>query len=245
MARASLRVVGSVLIASLAAARCGGSVVQTSGGPTSSATSGGTGGASSTTTTASTSSGNGAASSSSSSTTSSSGCPQQAPMQHRATETACAPSAPVNGPYPPCMTDADCQMGDGFGSLLMGKCIMTSDGGTTCDFNACATDADCPDPTNVCSCQGLSGGEGRFGSLCITANCHTDADCGPMGYCSPSVDFGCGSFFGTQGYYCHTCADTCVEDTDCPPDPMQGPDPHCAYDPTVGHWACGYGLCAG
>ena len=54
----------------------------------------------------------------------------------------------------------------------------------------------------------------------------------------------CGGFYGTEGFYCRTCQDTCVEDADCPPE-QNGPPGYCAYDPTVGHWACGYGFCAG
>jgi hypothetical protein len=97
----------------------------------------------------------------------------------------------------------------------------------------------------VCSCQGQSGADGKLASVCIPANCHTDADCGSKGYCSPSVSFMCGANFGTQGWYCHTCADTCVEDADCPADPSKGPGHYCAYDPTQGHWACGYAFCVG
>ncbi len=131
-------------------------------------------------------------------------------------------------------------MGDGFGGLLQGKCTTAH----VCDYDACTTDADCPDATNVCSCEGQTGGEdGRFGSVCIMADCHTDADCG-SGYCSPSASFGCGG--ATVGYYCHTCADTCVNDSDCQPSPTnQGPAGYCAFDPTVGSWACGYSICAG
>jgi hypothetical protein len=127
-------------------------------------------------------------------------------------------------------------MPDGLGSLLKGKCTA----GQVCDYNACATDADCPDPANVCSCQGQTGHNGNFGSVCLLANCHTDADCGAMGYCSPSGSIDCGHAFGTLGFYCRTCADTCVTDADCPADPTKGPNHYCAYDPTQGHWACGY-----
>jgi hypothetical protein len=54
----------------------------------------------------------------------------------------------------------------------------------------------------------------------------------------------CGSHFGTAGFYCHTCADTCVNDADCqtgtPPTPAS-----CVYDPTVSHWTCTSSVCAG
>ena len=135
------------------------------------------------------------------------------------------------------MTSADCKMADGFGGLVVGTCTAAE----VCDYDACTTDATCPDATNVCICQGQTPGDGKFGSVCIQANCHVDTDCGPSGFCSPSIT-SCG---GTTGYYCHVCADTCVNDSDCPTDPTLGPYPECAYDATVGHWACTYALCSG
>jgi len=133
-----------------------------------------------------------------------------------------------------------CVSGDGFGGLLQGKCTPSS-GGLTCDFNECTTDVTCSDPANVCGCQGETYGDGRFGSVCVTANCHVDADCGATGYCSPSL-VPCG---GAIGWYCHTCADTCVNSSDCSPNATMGQSPLCGYDPTVGHWACATGICSG
>jgi len=89
----------------------------------------------------------------------------------------------------------------------------------------------------------VTGAGSGIGAICVEANCHTDADCGSNGYCSPTVDSECGSFYGTVGFYCHTCDDTCTDDTDC--GNGQPGSPYCAYDPTVGHWACGDGFCAG
>ena len=110
-----------------------------------------------------------------------------------------------------------------------------------CDYDQCTTDASCPGTgTQVCSCQGQTApSQLGYGSNCIQANCHTDADCGPGGYCSPTYGLGCGPFFGTEGWYCHTCADTCVNDSDCPTNAW------CEYDPVVGHWSCNTGVCAG
>jgi hypothetical protein len=173
---------------------------------------------------------------SSSSSTSSSGCLSGVPANHRVQEATCAPSMPGGA----CTTDADCIEGNGFGSLLHGTCTTTS-AGQMCDYNTCTTDASCPAPTDVCSCQGQSGNITNTGSACVPADCHTDADCGPGGYCSQTPAF-CG---GALGWYCHTCADTCVEDTDCPADPNPGAGPFCAFDPTVGHWSCAYTQCAG
>jgi hypothetical protein len=137
-----------------------------------------------------------------------------------------------------CTTDTDCAAGQ-VGMTQNGKCVMGS-----CDFNQCVTDADCPGG-QVCSCQGQTrawAGQ-SFGSVCITANCRVDADCGKDAFCSPTVSPGCGSFYGTQGFFCHTCEDTCVNDTDCPT--QNGSPGYCAFDATVGHWTCNYGYCAG
>jgi hypothetical protein len=89
---------------------------------------------------------------------------------------------------------------------------------------------------------------GRVGSrnTCIHSNCRVDSDCA-SGYCSPSVSPECGPFYGILGYYCHSCDDTCTNDSECVQtgsngQPVKG---YCAYQPTVGHWACGFGFCAG
>jgi hypothetical protein len=121
---------------------------------------------------------------------------------------------------------------------VQGKCEDS-----TCDYNQCTTDTDCGGSTPVCSCQGQTHGYAgsSVGSVCIPGNCNTDADCGAGGFCSPTVSPECGAFYGTQGWYCHTCQDTCINDGDCT---QQGTG-YCAYDPAVGHWACGYGICAG
>jgi hypothetical protein len=115
------------------------------------------------------------------------------------------------------------------------------DGGSP---DQCITDSDCTDG-GICSCKGASRGWGGAsnGNVCIPGNCRVDSDCGPGGACSPTVDPGCGSFYGVEGYYCHTCADQCLNDADCTSD--SGPNGYCAYDPSVGYWACGYGFCAG
>jgi hypothetical protein len=100
--------------------------------------------------------------------------------------------------------------------------------------------------TWVCSCEGQTFGYAHQsqGNTCISSNCHTDADCGAGFFCSPTVDASCGSFYGVQGFYCHTCQDTCVNDSDCAAG-AGSPAGYCAFDPSVGHWACGYGACAG
>jgi hypothetical protein len=236
---------GLVVLALVATAGCSGSVTGTGA---SGLSSGGSSASSTTTTSATTTtSGTSTTTTSGTSTTTTSsgsggqgGCPPQTPGNHRAVATPCSPSTPATA----CTTDADCMMGDGFGSLIAGKCVASS-AGQTCDYNQCASDSTCPDPTNVCICEGQAGNhDSMFGSECLPANCHTDADCGPNGFCSPSGSVSCGDAQGYDGWYCHTCADTCVNTEDCP---MQTgmPPSSCVYDPTVGHWTCTSGFCAG
>jgi hypothetical protein len=67
-----------------------------------------------------------------------------------------------------------------------------------------------------------------------------DSDCGPDGYCSPSIEGNC--FFGQSPYFCHTARDTCTDDSDCPSvDAEAGSCPivtPCAYDTGEQRWAC-------
>src|SRR5262249_38613105 len=134
--------------------------------------------------------------------------------------------------------DTDCAQPAG----PIGKCGTDK----LCTYDACTTDADCAPSAEVCSCKGQSFGyaHASLGNVCVQGNCHTDADCGAGLFCSPTVDSGCGSFYGVTGFYCHGCQDTCVDDSDCPAT-ANSPAGYCAYDPSVGHWACGYGFCAG
>jgi hypothetical protein len=91
-------------------------------------------------------------------------------------------------------------------------------------------DADCGSG-ELCYCGGPP-----QGTLCVAAgNCRVDADCGPGFFCSPSH----GSSPGEVGpFYCHTCKDVCVNDSDCHgSDPMYGPFV-CNYFPSDGDWGC-------
>jgi hypothetical protein len=172
------------------------------------------------------------------SSTSSSGqpitCPPPEPKNHRTAEMACGPSMPAKT----CATDADCSSP---APQPAGKCVAG-----TCSWNQCTQDGDCTG-NDVCVCQNQSFGWAHMslGSVCVPANCHTDSDCGPGGFCSPTVSASCGPFYGVQGFYCHTCKDTCIDDSDCGPAWDGGPAGYCAYDPSVGHWACGNSFCAG
>jgi hypothetical protein len=77
-------------------------------------------------------------------------------------------------------------------------------------------------------------------NVCKAGNCRVDANCGPGGYCSPSLGT-CGNYGGVVGYYCHTAKDKCVDDSDCAA--QGGGD--CRYDAMTGAWACATSQCVG
>jgi hypothetical protein len=131
-----------------------------------------------------------------------------------------------------CEHDADCTEGEG-GRCLVARfpCVPR------CSYDECTNDADCAD-NKPCECRVTTGAVTP--NRCVTAsNCRVDADCGPNGFCSPSllddfcactsVDYcktlgdtcssssgmcACGDSCG-HGYFCHTPADTCLDDADC------------------------------
>ena len=133
-----------------------------------------------------------------------------------------------------CTTNAECTEGTN------GRCDGNSHDGWQCTYDQCFDDGECGD--GVCECQG---GFRSDNNICLqTGNCRLDADCGGCGFCSPTLG-DCGDYLGTVGYYCHTPADECVDDSDCAPDPQQGGPPHCSFAPAVGHWKCSYAQCVG
>ena len=112
--------------------------------------------------------------------------------------------------------------------------------GDTNGSDECLTDADCANG-GVCSCAGSTfeyAHETR--NLCVASQCRTDADCNNT-ECSPSVG-DCGTFYGVQGYFCHSADDTCARDSDCVQGGQQG---YCFFSQDAGHWTCGYSFCAG
>lgn len=116
----------------------------------------------------------------------------------------------------------------------------TASAGDSNGSDECLTDADCPDG-GVCSCAGSTfefAHETR--NLCVASQCRTDADCNNT-ECSPSVG-DCGTFYGVQGYFCHSAADTCARDSDCNQGGQAG---YCFFSRDAGHWTCGYSFCAG
>ena len=154
------------------------------------------------------------------------------PVQHREHADACssAPRPPgwntdaAAGHSGQCERDADCTAGRN------GRCSAPGHAPSTCTYDACMNDSECG-AQKVCECTG-------GGNRCVSANCHTDSDCGGLG-CSPTRAEMCGNMGGTVGYYCHTKKDDCIEDSDCKDSGM------CVYSPAGGKWTCNHDSCVG
>jgi hypothetical protein len=167
------------------------------------------------------------------------GC--RVPNVHVAQPFACtaATGYPTDAAPVSCTTDRDCSDGGSGGTpgsfAASLRCVHGQ-----CSASNCMSNDDCANG-GVCSCEGSTFGYGHssFGNACVPSNCRSDGDCGPAGYCSPTLMGG--PFYGTQGYYCHSCSDECTNDSDC----GQGSCSYCAYDLTVGHWACSHSCAAG
>ncbi len=69
----------------------------------------------------------------------------------------------------------------------------------------------------------------------MPGNCRVDSDCGANGFCSPTATSdGCGE---VAGYYCHTAADSCTNDSDC-----EGVDSmECIWVDGDSRWECKVG----
>ena len=178
------------------------------------------------------------------------------PMDHRASSSTCpqqrAAGTVLNVGFPcpdgglpsptafACAQDSDCTMGNNGRCLSAPIYVYPEDSGigpgllyceTLCSYDQCFSDSDCAARV-PCACryQPVYG----EANLCLTeGNCAVDSDCGPGGFCSPSVVMG-GSPEG-YGYFCHTPNDLCIDNMDCGPD---GSTSSCQFDVAGGHWAC-------
>ncbi len=173
------------------------------------------------------------------------------PAVHRATATACSgelaeagvptsiynggstgPTAPDGGAVT-CATDSDCppcQNGQ------LDHCVseyLSTGSSNRCLCDECNSDQDCGN-MDVCACDRAFWTNYISGNLCVGGNCRVDADCGPSGFCSPALG-ACGG----RGYYCHTAADTCLNDTDCAAGIL------CDYSVVTGVWSCSTASCGG
>lgn len=167
------------------------------------------------------------------------------PVTHRAVATSCEGGAPpptscvasgTQGAQSNCTLGSDCTAGAN-GRCLAETFLPLSDVRCTCAYDLCVADPDCG-PTALCQCA--TANPRGLGNHCLVANCRTDADCGEGGFCSPSRGEITGYWNASSpdsftGYYCHTAADTCVNDTDCTVGPYGA---HCAFDHSKQAWAC-------
>lgn len=118
----------------------------------------------------------------------------------------------------------------------------TASPGDSFGADECLADTDCSGG-GVCSCAGNTFEYAHTTrNICVPANCRTDADCGSE-VCSPSNGDG-GPFYGVQGYYCHTGADTCGNDSDCGTN-SSGQRGYCMFSAQVNHWTCAFNFAAG
>ena len=155
-------------------------------------------------------------------------CIEPTPTADRPAGTTCRLCRPIGtepGGSGVCATHADCTAG------INGRCSLGQIG-EFCSYDECFIDAHCADG-KVCSCDGayFSGA-----NTCVPANCRVNADC-TSGRCSPS--YGCLMGGSPEGWYCRTAADECATDSQCT-DYAAG---RCAYNSTLSHWACDYGVC--
>jgi hypothetical protein len=162
----------------------------------------------------------------------------EVPLLHRASGSACPPQRAPSLPMPVCGTDggppcspsdacasdSDCTAGPN------GRCIGlegNGDGPLTCTYDECFRDSDCDG--GACACRPSA--SSAAANFCFTSgNCTIDSDCGPGGWCSPSL---VGMGFCTCGSYA-LCPDagpgsigSCTESVDGgPPQPVP-----CICDP--------------
>ena len=152
-----------------------------------------------------------------------------APLVHRATGATCpadrGPGDFSSGAGGDCDADTDCTTG------TQGRCLVSRGGAVlnSCSYDECHVDADCA-AGSACDCR--ADASSNAPNRCLGGDCVLDSDCGAGGYCSPSVAFDQVNY-PVVGTYCHTAADTCVNDEDCTPASAR-----CAFDPSTAHWAC-------
>lgn len=155
------------------------------------------------------------------------------PKEHRASHAQCptergaitptSDGCPVSALH--CAQDSDCTSGKN------GRCNDVGVCPSDCDYDDCFQDSDCEHQT-PCFCRQSATDK----NYCFTtSNCTVDADCGDGGYCSPSLIANsciCQSPSCTEGYFCHTPRDGCIDDSDCPT--MQS----CAFDRNEQRFYC-------
>ncbi|MFK7990758.1 MAG: hypothetical protein AB8I08_32355 [Sandaracinaceae bacterium] len=168
------------------------------------------------------------------------GC-QREPEEHRPGAGACDDERPYPSIDPEAADISDCARHEDCTDGLNGRCVGSSFHGYRCTYDGCFADDECGE--GPCAC----GGRWSDANRCVPGDCQVDADCGPGGYCSPSLG-SCGDYGGVVGYFCHSCDDECVDDSDCPDtDSRTGVSQagYCAFSPEAGRWQCSNQWCAG
>jgi hypothetical protein len=130
-----------------------------------------------------------------------------------------------------CNDDTDCTAGQN------GRCTNRGFGAecSLCSYDQCDDDQGCSGVPCVCRASAAD----LTPNACATGSgCRLDSDCGPCGYCSPSVVEGSICSGNTPVYECHTPKDTCADDSDCT-DSTVGTS--CSFDTMNGYWACARG----
>jgi hypothetical protein len=165
------------------------------------------------------------------------------PTDHRVEGVACPEErGPGHAPVVrDCTQDSECTEG------LNGRCISPNVlgplGGSYCTYDNCFSDADCS-MNEPCRCRRSA--EDSAPNYCVTgSNCRVDSDCGPGGFCSPSLLDIDSSISGEGspefGYFCHTSQDRCLNHSDCDTSACELPScgsMACGYSLATGHWDC-------
>ncbi len=167
--------------------------------------------------------------------TTQSAVPMRVPKRHRPAGERCTDLPLRLSTDKGCRVDGDCK----------GHQPKCDKGG--CTVARCREDGDCL-KGQMCQCgTAYAGSQNERPQNCLPANCRTDADCGPAGYCSPTLDLTCGTYRGISGWYCHGPRDACVDDEDCVIVEPAGAkrQGYCAYSLVAGRFTCAFGVCAG
>jgi hypothetical protein len=115
----------------------------------------------------------------------SSGSASLLPINHRPEEVACPRE---RGPghasvVRDCTQDSECT--DGMNGRCISPNVLGPLGGSFCSYDTCFADADCP-VNEPCECR--ESPTSSTPNFCVTgSNCRIDSDCGPGGFCSPSL----------------------------------------------------------
>lgn len=167
------------------------------------------------------------------------------PTARRPVATSCPSGRGAGDKFDPragdeCTSDAMCT------ARPNGRCLFdASRGNGLCSYDGCTTDADCAG-NQVCHCR-LSETSNQP-NICLPGNCRIDADRGSSGACSlswvpgarPPWEGDGGPGFTTAfstGYFCHTSADCCSNNSDCTPNGSHYD--YCLF--STNKWTCGGG----